>query len=170
MKVATFQGEANLDALTARFYGDAAKTHPELRDRLLSENPHLSDLKTVAEGTPIVVPENGVSAPDLIDPRTAALLAIADVALTDLEARRLEVLARRAETLKQIQTQTADPHIIDTVTKADPARVTVLQSIGTAAGVALQEVEDQKKELANSIADARQTVRGGGRRRAVSHG
>jgi phage tail protein X len=167
MKVATFQGETSLDALTTRLYGDAAKTHPELRERLLNENPHLSDLTKVAEGTLIVVPENGVSAPDPIDPRTAATITMSDIVLNGLQARRLEKLAQRQETLTQLQKQVSDPHVVETVKAADPGSVDRLTVIGSAAAAALKDVEDQKKELANSIALAKQTVRGGGRRRAV---
>ncbi|SRR6266566_6157881 len=170
MKVATFQGETSLDALTARLYGDAAKTHPELRERLLSENPQLNDLSTVAPGTLIAVPENGVPAPGPIDPRTAATITMTDIVLNGLQARRLEKLAQRQETLTQLQKQVSDPHVIDTVKAADPGSVDRLTVIGAAAATALQDVEDQKKELATSIALAKQTARGGGRRQAVSHG
>jgi len=174
MKVTTFQGETSLDALTTRLYGDAAKDHPQLRARLLNENPQLGDLTKVAPGTPIAVPENGVSAPDPIDPANAAAVQMAGAVIDALQARRLEVLARREQTLSQFQTLVADPSVLNSVKNAvknaDPRPVDTLTSIGAAAATARQEVDAQKNELATSIALARRFISGGPRGRAVRSG
>jgi hypothetical protein len=61
MQYATYKGERNLSALVARLFEikgprSEALTR-EAEEALLRTNPHLHDLKTVPEGTTILVPE-----------------------------------------------------------------------------------------------------------------
>jgi hypothetical protein len=78
MKITTYNGERNLTDLAHRLFeikGAGAKTRTqEIEAALLAANPHLSDLKQVAEGTPIVIPSFEVEATPKESGSTAATL------------------------------------------------------------------------------------------------
>jgi len=61
------KGEGDLAQLTRRLFeikGPGAKAREkEIQASLLAANPHLADLETIPEGTPIVLPATGIEAP-----------------------------------------------------------------------------------------------------------
>jgi hypothetical protein len=78
MKITTYNGERNLTELAHRLFeikgaGAKARTQ-EIGAALLAANPHLSDLKQVPEGTPIVIPSLEVKAIPKESHSTAAIL------------------------------------------------------------------------------------------------
>src|SRR4051794_21836499 len=104
MNIANLQGETTIDALARRIYGEAVTLRPELVVRLLDANPHLENLGSLPEGTPLVVPRTGD--PELdnapaagADARRELALADLDAALDDAAKEGTALLAAREATL-----------------------------------------------------------------------
>ena len=105
MNIATLQGETTVEALALRLYGKAAKQRPELVEHLRDANPHLKDLASLPQGTPVLVPRSGDAQIDAqtpaADPRRQAAIADVSAAIDDLQKQGNAVLTLREETLRE---------------------------------------------------------------------
>jgi hypothetical protein len=166
MNIVKLQGEANIEALLARIYGEAAKQRPELAERLVDANPHLANIAALPSNTPVIVPRTGIQPVDEAsiadDPRRVDAIAQLTAALADLEKNGAAVLAAREDAFKQSVE----------LAKREDVRAAAGEEFAAELDEVIEEVkrrtpelENDRKTLAAAIAAARVTIEPRGRRR-----
>jgi phage tail protein X len=160
MNIANLQGEITVEALARRIYGDAVTQRPELVVRLLDANPHLENLGSLPEGTPIAVPRTGD--PELdnassagVDARREAALADLDAALEDAAKIGTELIARREATLVESDRLARLPALRE-AGGADVAAQ--LDTVITGAAEQIRQLDDERAALANDIVAVRAAI------------
>jgi phage tail protein X len=160
MNIANLQGETTIEALARRIYGDAVTLRPELVVRLFDANPHLENLGSLPEGTPVAVPLTGDpeldSAPSAgADARREAALADLDAALDDAAKSGTELIARREATLVESDRLAKLPALREA---GGGEAVAQLDAVITEAAEQIRLLDVERTALANDIVAARAAV------------
>ncbi|HEX3069828.1 MAG TPA: hypothetical protein VHX14_14760 [Thermoanaerobaculia bacterium] len=156
MNIAILRGDASVEALAQRIYGDAAKERPELIQELRDANPHLENLNDLPDGTPVLVPPSGDPKIDDVstaaDPQLEAAMADLAGALNDFEQRRSEVLTERQETFAESARLASSQPLRDAGGRDVVAQ---LDSIVRDTATLISDVGVERKALADDLLTAR---------------
>lgn len=162
MKITTIQGESSIQQLAQRLFGDAAKTRPDIVERLLDANPHLADVSALPPGTAVVVPQVA-SAPSVgDDQRVQTVVGQIDAVVAALETRGHELLARRRQVFQRTANLTTNAEVLKTAADADK---TALSTLGDTLKQSIADVDAQTKAFADGIAAVRTALHPPQRRR-----
>ncbi len=165
MKFTTFNGEATLEQLAQRLFGDVAKSQPALVQDLVAQNPHLENLSTLPPGTILVL---GDKAPLVKqEERTTGTVERVLAALDDLEARRNTAADQQLAEIRATVELAKVPGVREAF-RALPELAKQFEEAVRAASERESAVDAERNETTEALKRARATLRPTpGRRRPV---
>jgi len=165
MKFTTFNGEATIEQLAQRLFGDAAKSQPALVQDLVAQNPHLENLSTLPPGTILVLADTAPLVKQ--EERTTGTVERVLASLDDLEARRNAAAEQQLADIRA----TVELGKLTAVREAFRALPELAKQFEEAVRVAPERestVDAERNETTEALKRARATLRAApGRRRPV---